>query len=57
MEHITLLKNNGVIDGPTMARFVKGKDRQSDLFKNVIRSYRFVFQDNNCKDFMDGRRI
>ena len=55
-KHITFLENNNVIDGPTMAKFVKGKDRKSDLFKNVMESYKFVFQDNKCKDFMDGRR-
>ena len=47
-EYLDVLKTNGVKDGPTMARWVKGRDRQSPVYKNVMKAYKYVLQDNNC---------
>jgi hypothetical protein len=39
-----------------MAKWVKGKDRDSNEYKHVIKAYKYVHQDNNCSDFKkDGK--
>jgi hypothetical protein len=47
-EYLGVLKSHNIKDGPTMARWVKGKDRQSPVYKSVMKAYKYVLQDNNC---------
>ena len=50
-EYITFLNLKGIKDGPTMARWQRGKDRDSEDFKKVIKAYKYVHQNNRCSDF------
>jgi hypothetical protein len=34
-----------------MARWQRGKDRDSEDFKKVIKAYKYVHQNNRCSDF------
>ena len=50
------LKDNRIKDGPTMAVWVKGKDKNSEIYKKIMKAYKFVFQDNKCADVSDGKK-
>jgi hypothetical protein len=57
-KYIAILKSKypRIINGSSMAKWVKGKDRDSNEYKQVIKAYKYVHQDNNCSDFKkDGK--
>ena len=53
-EYKKILKDQNITDGPTMAIWVRGKDRKSEIFTKIMKAYKFVFENNNCKDIPDG---
>ena len=55
-EYKKILKDHNITDGPTMAIWVRGKDRKSEIFTKIMKAYKFVFENNNCKDIPDGEK-
>jgi hypothetical protein len=53
-EYKKILKDQNITDGPSMAIWVRGKDRKSEIFTKIMKAYKFVFENNNCKDIPDG---
>jgi hypothetical protein len=40
-----------------MAKWVKGKDKDSNEYKQVMKAYKYVHQDNKCPEFKkDGNK-
>ena len=57
-KYISILKSQEpqIINGASMGIWVKGKDRDSDVYKQVMKAYKYVHQDNKCSDFeKDGK--
>jgi len=50
-----ILEDNEIIDGPSMALWKHGKDRNTRKYKNVLEAYKNVFERKLC-DNIDGNK-